>query len=167
MSNHRWDRPSFSDGYLEVVGLGTAALGVVTSLQKSGVASTLEAAGIGSRIATAGVRLAQGSHLTIRVKGSGRLPMQIDGEPWTQAPSRVDIKFHGDGQPTAGRARMLQRFQPVTDDSAELLTSVLDWAELTDIINSKQREKLLNEVSRRRQSSISDAKFYDANVVGA
>ena len=63
------------------------------------------------------------------------------------------------------KVRMLKRFQPVSDDSAELLSSVLDWAELTHVIRPEQRKKLLNEVNRRRPRSSSDAAWHNTDVL--
>ncbi|TMW62502.1 hypothetical protein Poli38472_005120 [Pythium oligandrum] len=86
------------------------------------------------------VRLCQAKHVSIQLKET--LPMQIDGEPWQQEPSEVDISFHQ-------QAFMLSRTVQERDFVTRRVGEVLDWAENTGVISSTQRDVLLAEIARR------------------
>ncbi|KAI3382819.1 hypothetical protein SNEBB_010537 [Seison nebaliae] len=68
----RFNVPALSDGMLEVVGLyGIVHMGQIYSGMRNGI------------------RLAQGSHIKIRIHSE--LPVQVDGEPWVQQSSSITI----------------------------------------------------------------------------
>ncbi|TYZ64740.1 hypothetical protein PybrP1_004283 [[Pythium] brassicae (nom. inval.)] len=86
------------------------------------------------------VRLCQAKAVKIRLKD--RLPIQIDGEPWQEAPSEVNISF-------LQQAFMLSRTVQERDFVTRKVGEVLDWAENTHVITSTQRDVLLTEIARR------------------
>lgn len=86
------------------------------------------------------VRLCQAKSVKIRLKD--RLPVQIDGEPWQEAPSEVNISF-------LQQAFMLSRTVQERDFVTRKVGEVLDWAENTQVITSTQRDVLLAEIARR------------------
>ncbi|DAZ98366.1 TPA: hypothetical protein N0F65_000685 [Lagenidium giganteum] len=86
------------------------------------------------------VRLCQCKSVKVRLKET--LPIQIDGEPWQQPPSEVEISFHQ-------QAFMLSRTVQERDYVTRKVGEVLDWAENSGVINSSQRDVLLAEIARR------------------
>ncbi|RLN50096.1 hypothetical protein BBJ28_00008248 [Nothophytophthora sp. Chile5] len=86
------------------------------------------------------VRLCQAKSVRLRLKET--LPMQIDGEPWLQSPSEVDISF-------LQQAFMLSRSVEERDVVTKKVGEVLDWAEHTHVISSRQRDVLLVEIARK------------------
>uniref|UniRef100_A0A3B5M7V3 Diacylglycerol kinase n=1 Tax=Xiphophorus couchianus TaxID=32473 RepID=A0A3B5M7V3_9TELE len=77
----RFSRPRIDDGLLEVVGVtGVVHMGQVQS---------------GLRC---GIRIAQGSYIRLIV--SKELPVQVDGEPWLQAPGHIIISALCSHRPT-------------------------------------------------------------------
>ncbi|TDH67367.1 hypothetical protein CCR75_005940 [Bremia lactucae] len=90
------------------------------------------------------VRLCQAK--TIKITLSDTLPLQIDGEPWLQSPSEIDISFFQ-------QAFMLSRTVEERDLVTNKVGEVLDWAELTHVISSRQRDVLLVEIARRIEDS--------------
>ncbi|XP_043915042.1 diacylglycerol kinase theta [Protopterus annectens] len=71
-NDSRYDRPRMDDGVLEVVGVtGVMHMGQVQSGLRSGI------------------RIAQGSYF--RVTLTKPIPVQVDGEPWIQAPGQIII----------------------------------------------------------------------------
>lgn len=75
-SDNRFEKPRIDDGLLEVVGV----TGVVHMGQVQG----------GFR---SGIRIAQGSYF--RVTLLKPIPVQVDGEPWIQAPGQIIISAAG------------------------------------------------------------------------
>ncbi|KAG7171806.1 Diacylglycerol kinase theta-like [Homarus americanus] len=68
----QFNKPNHWDGHLEVVGVtGIVHLGQIQSGLRSAI------------------RIAQGGH--IRIKLNSELPVQVDGEPWNQAPGEVVV----------------------------------------------------------------------------
>ncbi|XP_072549421.1 diacylglycerol kinase theta [Salminus brasiliensis] len=72
----RFEKPRIDDGMLEVVGVtGVVHMGQVQSGMRSGI------------------RIAQGSYIRITV--TKPIPVQVDGEPWIQAPGQIIISAAG------------------------------------------------------------------------
>ncbi|XP_019901508.2 diacylglycerol kinase theta isoform X3 [Esox lucius] len=72
----RFEKPRMDDGLLEVVGVtGVVHMGQVQSGMRSGI------------------RLAQGNY--VRITATKPLPVQVDGEPWIQAPGHMVISAAG------------------------------------------------------------------------
>lgn len=86
------------------------------------------------------VRLCQAKTVSLTLKET--LPVQIDGEPWLQKPSEMDISF-------LQQAFMLSRTVEERDVVTKKVGEVLDWAEHTHVISSRQRDILLVEIARR------------------
>jgi diacylglycerol kinase family enzyme len=86
------------------------------------------------------VRLCQAKSISIRLKET--LPMQIDGEPWLQTPTDVEVSFQQ-------QAFMLSRTVQERDVVTKKVGEVLDWAEHSHVISSRQRDVLLAEIARR------------------
>ncbi|XP_036445539.1 diacylglycerol kinase theta isoform X1 [Colossoma macropomum] len=75
-SDARFGKPRIDDGMLEVVGVtGVVHMGQVQSGLRSGI------------------RIAQGSYIRIIV--TKPIPVQVDGEPWIQAPGQIIISAAG------------------------------------------------------------------------
>ncbi|XP_022532100.2 diacylglycerol kinase theta [Astyanax mexicanus] len=75
-SDSRFEKPRIDDGMLEVVGVtGVVHMGQVQSGLRSGI------------------RIAQGSYIRITV--TKPIPVQVDGEPWIQAPGQIIISAAG------------------------------------------------------------------------
>ncbi|POM66704.1 Diacylglycerol Kinase [Phytophthora palmivora] len=86
------------------------------------------------------VRLCQAKSVSLTLKET--LPVQIDGEPWLQNPSEMEISF-------LQQAFMLSRTVEERDVVTKKVGEVLDWAENTHVITSRQRDVLLVEIARR------------------
>uniref|UniRef100_A0A8C7P2C7 Diacylglycerol kinase n=1 Tax=Oncorhynchus mykiss TaxID=8022 RepID=A0A8C7P2C7_ONCMY len=72
----RYGKPRIDDGMLEVVGVtGVVHMGQVQSGMRSGI------------------RLAQGNY--VRITATKPIPVQVDGEPWIQAPGHIIISAAG------------------------------------------------------------------------
>ncbi|XP_077589720.1 diacylglycerol kinase theta [Stigmatopora nigra] len=72
----RFAKPNFADGLLEVVGVtGVVHMGQVQSGLRSGI------------------RIAQGSYMRVTLKKA--FPVQVDGEPWLQAPGQIIVSAAG------------------------------------------------------------------------
>ncbi|XP_007037513.2 PREDICTED: diacylglycerol kinase 1 [Theobroma cacao] len=86
-------------------------------------------------------RLAQGQ--SIKVQLFAALPVQIDGEPWSQQPCTLVISHHG-------QAFMLKRTaEEPLGHAAAIITDVLESAETNHIINTSQKRALLQEMALR------------------
>ncbi|KAK6261709.1 hypothetical protein QUC31_007525 [Theobroma cacao] len=86
-------------------------------------------------------RLAQGQ--SIKVQLFAALPVQIDGEPWSQQPCTLVISHHG-------QAFMLKRTaEEPLGHAAAIITDVLESAETNHIINASQKRALLQEMALR------------------
>ncbi|KAG1709048.1 hypothetical protein DVH05_022679 [Phytophthora capsici] len=86
------------------------------------------------------VRLCQAKSVGVTLKET--LPVQIDGEPWLQTPSEMEVSF-------LQQAFMLSRTVEERDVVTKKVGEVLDWAENTHVISSRQRDILLVEIARR------------------
>uniref|UniRef100_A0AAV1UC77 Diacylglycerol kinase n=1 Tax=Peronospora matthiolae TaxID=2874970 RepID=A0AAV1UC77_9STRA len=86
------------------------------------------------------VRLCQAKAVSLTLKES--LPVQIDGEPWQQGRTTMKISF-------LQQAFMLSRTVDERDVVTKQVGEVLDWAEHTHVITSRQHDTLLVEIARR------------------
>jgi diacylglycerol kinase (ATP) len=86
------------------------------------------------------VRLCQAKAVNITLKET--VPVQIDGEPWLQNPSEMEVSF-------LQQAFMLSRSVEERDVVTKKVGEVLDWAEHTHVISARQRDILLVEIARR------------------
>ncbi|KAG7398072.1 hypothetical protein PHYBOEH_011803 [Phytophthora boehmeriae] len=86
------------------------------------------------------VRLCQAKSVSLSLKET--LPVQIDGEPWLQTPGDIEISY-------LQQAFMLSRTVQERDVVTKKVGEVLDWAENTHVISSRQRDVLLAEIARR------------------
>lgn len=100
------------------------------------------------------VRLCQAKSISFRLKET--LPMQIDGEPWLQPPTDVEITFQQ-------QAFMLSRTVQERDVVTKKVGEVLDWAEHSHVISSRQRDVLLAEIAHR----VADETSSSASAFGA
>ncbi|KAK8537613.1 hypothetical protein V6N13_096573 [Hibiscus sabdariffa] len=86
-------------------------------------------------------RLAQGQSIKIQLFAA--LPVQIDGEPWSQRPCTLTISHHG-------QAFMLRRTaEERLGHAASIITNVLESAETKQVINTSQKRALLQEMALR------------------
>uniref|UniRef100_A0A3B3YLM5 Diacylglycerol kinase n=1 Tax=Poecilia mexicana TaxID=48701 RepID=A0A3B3YLM5_9TELE len=93
----RFSRPRIDDGLLEVVGVtGVVHMGQVQSGLRSGI------------------RIAQGSYIRLIV--SKELPVQVDGEPWLQAPGHIIISAAGPKVRMLRKSKLKQRKSPSSRD---------------------------------------------------
>mmetsp|Transcript_19281 Transcript_19281/g.25128 ORF Transcript_19281/g.25128 Transcript_19281/m.25128 type:complete len:722 (-) Transcript_19281:24-2189(-) len=127
--SEKFSIPSYQDKMLEVVG-------VSSSFQ-------LGAAQVGLARPT---RLCQGRHIRIRTKKS--LPVQMDGEPSIMDPYQcIEISHRN-------QAHMLSMAHLVDEiDKSRVTADVIDWAFTSGVIDTKQRDVLLSEISRRIQEA--------------
>lgn len=86
------------------------------------------------------VRLCQAKSVQITLKET--VPVQIDGEPWLQSPGKLEISF-------LQQAFMLSRTIGERDLVTKKVGEVLEWAEHTHVISSRQHDVLQVEVARR------------------
>lgn len=118
-------KTSFHDGVMEVVAVeGVLHLGQI----QLGLSRALA--------------LAQCRELQIRT--SGLLPMQVDGEPWKQAPAEITVKLHN-------QAAMLRPATPTERAVTSVLSDVsaaIHSAEQDLIINERQARTLLSRIRR-------------------
>ncbi|XWS51203.1 hypothetical protein CRYUN_Cryun12cG0156800 [Craigia yunnanensis] len=86
-------------------------------------------------------RLAQGQ--SIKIQLCAALPVQIDGEPWSQQPCTLSISHHG-------QAFMLKRTaEEPLGHASSIITDVLESAETNLVINASQKRTLLQEMALR------------------
>ncbi|KAL0672385.1 hypothetical protein Bca4012_000365 [Brassica carinata] len=86
-------------------------------------------------------RLAQGQ--SVKIQLCAPLPVQIDGEPWSQQPCTLTISHHG-------QAFMLKRAaEEPLGHAAAIITDVLENAETNQVINASQKRALLQEMAVR------------------
>ncbi|KAL4348701.1 hypothetical protein GQ457_17G017430 [Hibiscus cannabinus] len=86
-------------------------------------------------------RLAQGRSIKIQIFAA--LPVQIDGEPWSQQPCTLTISHHG-------QAFMLRRTaEERLGHASAIITNVLESAETNHVINTSQKRALLLEMALR------------------
>ncbi|KAF3551522.1 hypothetical protein DY000_02000343, partial [Brassica cretica] len=84
-------------------------------------------------------RLAQGQ--SVKIQLCAPLPVQIDGEPWSQQPCTLTISHHG-------QAFMLKRAaEEPLGHAAAIITDVLENAETNQVINASQKRALLQEMA--------------------
>ncbi|BAF30130.1 diacylglycerol kinase 1 isoform X2 [Oryza sativa Japonica Group] len=86
-------------------------------------------------------RLAQGHHIKIEIKT--KMPIQVDGEPWSQDPCTIVVSHHC-------QAFMLKRVseEPI-GHAASIMADVLENAENNGIITASQKRTLLHEIASR------------------
>ncbi|XP_056138784.1 diacylglycerol kinase theta [Lampris incognitus] len=98
----RYGKPRIDDGMLEVVGVtGVVHMGQVQSGMRSGI------------------RIAQGNYIRITVTKS--IPVQVDGEPWIQAPGHIIISAAGP------KVRMLRKSKQKQKKQAAVMRD--GWSE--------------------------------------
>ncbi|CAN8256914.1 unnamed protein product [Cochlearia groenlandica] len=86
-------------------------------------------------------RLAQGQ--SVKIQLCAPLPVQIDGEPWSQQPCTLTISHHG-------QAFMLKRAaEEPLGHAAAIITDVLENAETNQVINASQKRALIQEMALR------------------
>ncbi|CAB1325330.1 unnamed protein product [Coregonus sp. 'balchen'] len=91
----RYGKPRIDDGMLEVVGVtGVVHMGQVQSGMRSGI------------------RLAQGNYVRITV--TKPIPVQVDGEPWIQAPGNIIISAAGPKVRMLRKSKHKQKKQPAS-----------------------------------------------------
>lgn len=95
------------------------------------------------------VRLRQASSVTVR--SSVPLPMQVDGEPWVQAPATLRVA-------QAGQALMLRKVEskPLAR-LVQAVAEVLDRGERTGAITTRQHRQLTTELAARLQPLLQSA----------
>uniref|UniRef100_A0A6S8B0V1 Diacylglycerol kinase n=2 Tax=Aplanochytrium stocchinoi TaxID=215587 RepID=A0A6S8B0V1_9STRA len=121
--------PSYQDKLLEVVAvsssfqLGAAQVGLARPM-----------------------RLCQGSR--IRITTGKSLPVQVDGEPFIMDPNQcIDISHRN-------QAHVLSMAHLVDEiDKHKVTADVIDWAFTSAVIDTRQRDLLLSEISRRIQNA--------------
>uniref|UniRef100_A0A8C7DA26 Diacylglycerol kinase n=1 Tax=Oncorhynchus kisutch TaxID=8019 RepID=A0A8C7DA26_ONCKI len=91
----RYGKPRIDDGMLEVVGVtGVVHMGQVQGGMRSGI------------------RLAQGNYVRITV--TKPIPVQVDGEPWIQAPGNIIISAAGPKVRMLRKSKHKQKKQPAS-----------------------------------------------------
>jgi diacylglycerol kinase (ATP) len=78
---------------------------------------------------------------------SQKLPMHVDGEPWGQKPCEVVISAQKE------KACMLRRTVSSGGELAQEFLRLLDWGEARGIMTDAGKHVLLEELSRRVESS--------------
>uniref|UniRef100_A0A0A9EXX0 Cl798_1 n=1 Tax=Arundo donax TaxID=35708 RepID=A0A0A9EXX0_ARUDO len=86
-------------------------------------------------------RLAQGHHLKIEI--STTMPIQVDGEPWSQEPCTIEDSHHN-------QAFMLKRVsEEPFGHAASIMADILENAENSGVISALQKRTLLQEIASR------------------
>ncbi|KAL6847326.1 hypothetical protein ACP4OV_023179 [Aristida adscensionis] len=86
-------------------------------------------------------RLAQGHHIKIEIGTT--MPIQVDGEPWSQEPCTIEVCHHN-------QAFMLKRVsEEPLGHAASIMADVLEDAENSGIISASQKRTLLQEIASR------------------
>lgn len=119
----QWKPASIQDGKLEIVAV-TGSLHLAQL--KLGLTSC--------------VKVAQTPDIEIRLLRA--LPLQVDGEPWIQDKCAIRIRCS---------EKMVMLKRRCDYSSTDEVSDVLNWAERTDVISSKQKLALLSEFSRRAE----------------
>ncbi|CAM0949394.1 unnamed protein product [Alopecurus aequalis] len=86
-------------------------------------------------------RLAQGHHIKIEITTT--MPIQVDGEPWSQEPCTIEVSHHA-------QAFMLKRVseEPISH-AASIMADILENAENSGTITASQKSALLQEIASR------------------
>ncbi|KAM3254588.1 hypothetical protein ACQJBY_048214 [Aegilops geniculata] len=86
-------------------------------------------------------RLAQGHHIKIEI--TTPMPIQVDGEPWSQEPCTIEVSHHA-------QAFMLKRVseEPISH-AASIMADILENAENSGTISASQKSALLQEIASR------------------
>ncbi|PPR90642.1 hypothetical protein GOBAR_AA30040 [Gossypium barbadense] len=143
-----FDPQSMHDKILEVVSIsGTWHLGTLQSVDckvqtQDGKAQPLTHCPLCWTVGLSRAqRLAQGQ--SIKIQLFAVLPVQIDGEPWSQQPCTLAISHHS-------QAFMLRRTaEERLGHAAAIITNVLESAETNHVINTSQKRALLQEMALR------------------
>ncbi|XP_062202692.1 diacylglycerol kinase 1-like [Phragmites australis] len=86
-------------------------------------------------------RLAQGHHIKIGI--STTMPIQVDGEPWSQEPCTIEVSHHS-------QAFMLKRVsEEPLGHAASIMADILENAENSGVISASQKRTLLQEIASR------------------
>ncbi|XP_066357777.1 diacylglycerol kinase 1-like [Miscanthus floridulus] len=86
-------------------------------------------------------RLAQGHHIKVEI--STTMPIQVDGEPWSQEPGTIEVSHHS-------QAFMLKRVsEEPLGHAASVMADILEKAENSGIISASQKRTLLQEIASR------------------
>ena len=118
-----YGRSSMHDGMLDVVAVnGSLHLGEVNV----GLARPIP--------------LCQGKEITIESTSS--VAMQVDGEPWTQKPCKIAVKYKS-------HAHMLRKTVDTNGEAALHMQELLNWASDNNLLVETQHQALLREMSRR------------------
>jgi hypothetical protein len=150
--------PSCSDGLIEVIGItGVVSLGLA-QVRMGGP-----------------IRLCQCRH--VRISTSKRLPMQVDGEPKWQVPGVIEVsdpsqafllslKHHADLLHGSGGSSSIDELHHHTihGNAGEgvvdgVIASVFDWATEKGVIDTQQRNVLLEEMARKLEQTRAMRKY--------
>lgn len=94
--------------------------------------------------------IGRGKHVHIDVKRE--CPLQVDGEPWMQKASTVDILYHG-------QVPMLTHSLTKLQEALGVMADSLEWAKANHVIDEEQYQMIVNEYQQRMRSSISPVHF--------
>ena len=86
------------------------------------------------------IPLCQGKEITIESTSS--VAMQVDGEPWTQKPCKIAVKYKS-------HAHMLRKTVDTNGEAALRMQELLNWASDNNLLVETQHQALLREMSRR------------------
>ena len=73
--------------------------------------------------------------------------MQVDGEPWMQKKSTIDLLYHG-------QVPMLSNPTTQLQTAVSVMTESLEWAKVNKIIDDEQYQLIFNQYQQRMRSSI-------------
>ena len=73
--------------------------------------------------------------------------MQVDGEPWMQKKSAIDLLYHG-------QVPMLSNPTTQLQTAVSVMTESLEWAKVNKIIDDEQYQLIFNQYQQRMRSSI-------------
>lgn len=72
-------------------------------------------------------------------------PVQVDGEPWMQKRSSLDILYHG-------QTPMLTRSVTKLQEAFGVMTDSLEWAKVNNVITEEQCQAIVNQYLMRMRS---------------
>ena len=91
--------------------------------------------------------IGRGKHVQIEVHSE--CPLQVDGEPWMEKESTIDILYHG-------QAPMLTHSETTLQEALGVMADSLEWAKATNVIDTEQYQTIINEY-RKRMRAVSNA----------